>query len=84
MFDVPEMEPKKLNDLQEEVYSSIDFAKSKIDDIELFETLNTLSDTWDMLKDEFLLMSVALISLKDREKEEIEQFLKVVRENGVE
>jgi hypothetical protein len=79
-MDGPEVEvyPKTLNEIEVIINEAVDYAKGELTDLKMFEYLNLLHDDWIKVKNSFIVMSVIMASLKHRDKEGIEKFLKQV------
>jgi hypothetical protein len=68
--------PKTLHEMELIINEAIDHAKTHLVDLKMFGRLNSLHEDWIVTKNGFLVMSVLVASLKYRDKEEIESFLK--------
>lgn len=68
--------PKTLNEMEDIINESVDYAKGELTDLKMFEYLNAMHDDWIKIKNSFIVMSVIMASLKHRDKEGIEKFLK--------
>jgi hypothetical protein len=74
-----EVYPKTVHEMEDIINAAIDRAKGELTDLKMFEYLNALHDDWIKIKNSFIIMSVLMASLKHRDKEGIEKFLKESR-----
>jgi hypothetical protein len=78
-----EFSPKTLDEIEAVINEAIDHARFQIDGVEHFNTLNRMWDSWNRCKMDFIILSVALASLKYRTKEDIENALELVAKKGL-
>lgn len=78
-----EFTPKTLQEIEDIINEAVDHARFQIDGIENFNTLNKVWDSWSRCKMDFLVLSVALASLKYRTKEDIENALAFITKRGI-
>ena len=75
---VEDVYPKTVREMEQLINESIDYARSELTDLEMFGILNNFYDNWIKIKNSFIVMSVIIASLKHRDKEGIERFLKQI------